>query len=59
MANLKLDIGIYNIGIKVSKCILVNLLESLSQQLLLDQTTMWMIFHTSSASPSPVLYLKF
>jgi hypothetical protein len=27
MAILKLDIGIYNIGIKVSKCILVNLVE--------------------------------
>jgi hypothetical protein len=28
MAILKLDNGIYNIGIKVSKCILVNILES-------------------------------
>jgi hypothetical protein len=27
MAILKLDVDIYNIGIKVSKCILVNLLE--------------------------------
>jgi hypothetical protein len=40
MAILKLDIGIYNIGIKVSKCILVNFsrILILRQQLLLEQT---------------------
>jgi hypothetical protein len=39
MATLKLDIHIYNIGIKVSKCILVNLLEIFNpwQQLLQEQ----------------------
>jgi hypothetical protein len=45
---LKLDIGIYNIGIKVSKCILVNLLESLScgNNSFRSKSTLWMISDT-------------
>jgi hypothetical protein len=51
MANLKLDIGIYNIGIKVSKCILVNLLEPLScgNNSFKSKSIMWMISDTSLA----------
>jgi hypothetical protein len=51
MANLKLDIGIYNIGIKVSKCIQVNLLESLAcgNNSFRSKSTLWMISDTSLA----------
>jgi hypothetical protein len=56
MAILKLDIGIYNIGIKVSKCILVDLLELffMSTNLSGAHPPPWMIFHTSSASSFPL-----
>jgi hypothetical protein len=61
MVILKLDIAIYNIGIKVSKCILVNLLESLScgNNSFRIKSTLRMIFHTSSDSPSPLSILEF
>jgi hypothetical protein len=51
MAILKLDIGIYNIGIKISKCILVNFLESLScvNNSFWSKTTVWMISDISLA----------
>jgi hypothetical protein len=62
MANLKLDIGIYNIGIKVSKCILVNLLEPLScgNNSFKSKSTLWMISDTSLAivPPSPLSILE-
>jgi hypothetical protein len=48
MATLKLDIGIYNIGIKVSKCIIFNLVEPSScvNNSFWSKPTLWMIFHT-------------
>jgi hypothetical protein len=60
MAILKFDIGIYNIGIKVSKCNLVDLLEYLScgNNFFRIKSTMWMIFHTSSESPSSLSILE-
>jgi hypothetical protein len=61
MAILKLDIDIYNIGIKVSKCILVDLLElfSMSTNLSGGHPPPWMIFHTPSASRSSLSILEF
>jgi hypothetical protein len=60
MAILKLDIGIYNVGIKVSKCILVDLLElfSMSTNLSGAHPPLWMIFHTPSASRSSLGILE-
>jgi hypothetical protein len=61
MAILKLDIGIYNIGIKISKYILVNLQESLScgNNSFKSKSTMWMISDTLLATtPSPVFILE-
>jgi hypothetical protein len=58
MAILKLDIGIYNIGIKVSKCILVDLLEHLScgNNSFRSKSTLWMISDTSLAIALPCVY---
>jgi hypothetical protein len=58
MAILKLDIDIYNIGIKVSKCNLVNLLESLScgNNSFRSKSTVWMISNTSLSIASPFVY---
>jgi hypothetical protein len=58
MAILKLDIGSYNIGIKVSKCILVNLLESLSygNNSFKSKSTLWMISETSLAIAPSFVY---
>jgi hypothetical protein len=58
MANLKLDIGIHNIGIKVSKGILVNLLESLScgNNSFGSKSTLWMISDTSLAIAPSFVY---
>jgi hypothetical protein len=60
MATLKLDIGIYNIGIKVSKCIIFNLVEPSScvNNSFWSKPTLWMIFHTWSVSPSPLSILE-
>jgi hypothetical protein len=61
MAILKLDIGIYNIGIKISKYILVNLQEYLScgNNSFKSKSTMWMISDTLLATtPSPVFILE-
>jgi hypothetical protein len=58
MAILKLDMGIYNIGIKVSKCILVDLLElfSMSTNLSGAHPPPWMILHTCKCFTLPFVY---
>jgi hypothetical protein len=58
IAILKLDIGIYNVGIKVSKCILVNLLESLScdNNSFKSKSTLWMISNTLLAIAPSIVY---
>jgi hypothetical protein len=58
MAILKLDIGIHNIGIKVSKCFLVNLLESFSygNSSIRSKSTLWMISDTSLAIAPSFVY---
>jgi hypothetical protein len=58
MAILKLDIGIYNTRIKVSKCILVNFLESLScgNNSFWSKPTVWMISDTSLAIAPSFVY---
>jgi hypothetical protein len=58
MAILKLDIGIYNIGIKVSKCILVNLLESLTcgNNSFRSKSTLWMISNALLAIAPSFVY---
>jgi hypothetical protein len=58
MAILKLDIGIYNIGIKVSKCILVNFLESLAcgNNSFRSKPTVRMISDTSLAIAPSFVY---
>jgi hypothetical protein len=58
MAILNLDIGIYNIGIKVSKCVLVNFLESLScgNNFFWSKPTLWMVSDTSLAIAPSFVY---
>jgi hypothetical protein len=58
MAILKLDIGIHNIGIEVSKCILINLVElsSCGKNSFWSKSTSWMIFHPRSVSPFSLGY---
>jgi hypothetical protein len=61
MAILKLDIVIYNIGIKVSKCILVNLLESLTRgnNSFRSKSTLWMVSNTLLATAPFFVYTWF
>jgi hypothetical protein len=58
MAILKLDIGIYNIGIKVSKCTLVNLVELFpcGNNSFWIKSTLWMISDTSLAIAPSFVY---
>jgi hypothetical protein len=61
MAILKLDIGIHNIGIKVSKCFLVNLLESFScgNNSIRSKSTLWMVSDTLLATAPFFVYTWF
>jgi hypothetical protein len=58
MAILKLEIGIYNIGIKVSKCTLINLVEPspCGNHTFWIKSTLWMISDTSLAIALPCVY---
>jgi hypothetical protein len=58
MAILNLDIGIYNIGNKVSKCFLVNLLESFSygNNSIISKSTLWMVSDTLLATAPFFVY---
>jgi hypothetical protein len=58
MAIIKLDIGIYNIEIKVSKCTLVNLVESFpcGNNSFRINSTLWIISDTLLATASSFVY---